>query len=76
MTLVDIDQDALEIAQRNIEQLELEDIDIVKINVEQIPSSFNKKFDVVITNPPFGIRSKKSADVNFLKKAIEVHIKK
>ena len=42
------------------------------MNVNQIPNSFYKKFDIVLTNPPFGIRSHKSADVDFLKQAINV----
>lgn len=74
MTLVDIDPDALEIAQENIENLEVENIDIINIDVLQIPQSFYKKFDVVITNPPFGIRSEKAADIRFLKKAMNVII--
>ena len=37
-----------------------------------ISDRFDKKFEVVITNPPFGIRSEKSADVGFLKKALNV----
>ena len=73
MTLIDIDQDAIGIATENIKNLDLtEKIEIIRMNVNEIPKSFYKKFDVVLTNPPFGIRSKKSADVNFLKKAINV----
>ena len=72
VTLVDIDPDALEIAQENIENLEVENIEIINIDVLQIPKSFFKKFDIVITNPPFGIRSEKAADIKFLKKAMNV----
>ena len=49
-------------------------IEIININVNEIPPSFYKKFDIVLTNPPFGIRSQKAADVNFLKQAINVKI--
>ncbi len=49
-------------------------IEIININVNEIPASFYKKFDVVLTNPPFGIRSQKAADMNFLKQAINVKI--
>jgi len=42
------------------------------MDVITIPESFNNKFDIVLTNPPFGIRSEKSADVGFLKKAINI----
>ncbi len=73
VTLIDIDEDAIGIATENIKNLDLtEKIEIIRMNVNEIPKSFYKKFDVVLTNPPFGIRSKKSADVNFLKKAINV----
>lgn len=73
MTLVDIDEDALEIAKKNVQNYEISDkVDFIRLDVEQIPESFNKKFDLVLTNPPFGIRSKKSADINFLKEAINV----
>ena len=73
MTLIEIDQDAIEIARNNINRLDLNHkIQIIRMDVNMIPKSFYKKFDVVLTNPPFGIRSKKSADVDFLKKAINV----
>ncbi len=73
VTLIDLDEDAIEIARENINNLDLnEKIEIIRMDVNEIPSTFYKKFDVVLTNPPFGIRSKKSADVNFLKKAINV----
>ncbi len=70
---MDIDEHALEIAKRNVANLDLESmIDIIRINVNEIPQSFCKKFDIVITNPPFGIRSQKSADINFLRVALDV----
>ena len=73
VTLIEIDEDAIEIAKENINNLDLnEKFQIIRMDVNDIPSAFYKKFDVVLTNPPFGIRSKKSADVNFLKKAINV----
>ena len=43
------------------------------MDVTTIPESFNNKFEVVLTNPPFGIRSEKSADVGFLKIALNVN---
>jgi len=63
----------LEIAQDNVLNLEVGNIvDIINIDVLRIPKSFYKKFDVVLTNPPFGIRSEKGADIKFLKKAMNV----
>ena len=68
--LFDIDEEALDIAKNNIEQLELEDnIQIIQMDVNQLRqcNKLNKYFDLVITNPPFGIRSENGADIEFLK---------
>ena len=70
--LFDIDGEALDIAKNNIEQLELEDnIQIIQMDVNQLRqcNKLNKYFDLVITNPPFGIRSENGADIEFLKTA-------
>ena len=70
--LFDIDEEALEIAKNNIEKLELEDnIQIIQMDVNQLRNcnKLNKYFDLVITNPPFGIRSENGADIEFLKTA-------
>ena len=73
VTLVEIDEDAIEIAKRNIEHFELTNVNIIHMDVNTIPESFYGRFDYVLTNPPFGIRSEKSADVAFLKVAINVY---
>ena len=70
--LFDIDEEASEIAKNNIEKLELEDnIQIIQMDVNQLRNcnKLNKYFDLVITNPPFGIRSENGADIEFLKTA-------
>ena len=70
--LFDIDEEALEIAKNNVESLELNDnIQIIQTDVNQLRlcKKLNKYFDLVITNPPFGIRSENGADVEFLKTA-------
>ena len=70
--LFDIDEEALDIAKNNIEKLELEDnIQIIQMDVNQLRNcnKLNKYFDLVITNPPFGIRSENGADIEFLKTA-------
>ena len=70
--LFDIDEEALDIAKNNIEQLELEDnIQIIQMDVNQLRqcNKLNKYFDLVMTNPPFGIRSENGADIEFLKTA-------
>ena len=70
--LFDIDEEALEIAKNNVESLELNDnIQIIQMDVNQLRlcKKLNKYFDLIITNPPFGIRSENGADVEFLKTA-------
>ena len=70
--LFDIDEEALEIAKNNVENLELNDnIQIIQMDVNQLRlcKKLNKYFDLIITNPPFGIRSENGADVEFLKTA-------
>ncbi|TRY92812.1 hypothetical protein DNTS_024878, partial [Danionella cerebrum] len=52
----DIDEDALDIFKRNIEEFELANIDVVQCDVGSIGSSCAKKFDTVIMNPPFGTK--------------------
>ena len=70
--LFDIDEEALEIAKNNVESLELNDnVQIIQTDVNQLRlcNKLNKYFDLIITNPPFGIRSENGADVEFLKTA-------
>ena len=62
----------MDIARYNVENLELNNVEIINIDVLKIPKSFYKKFDIILTNPPFGIRSEKGADIKFLKKALNV----
>ena len=70
--LFDIDEDALNIAKNNVANLELEEkVHIIQVDVNQLRdwAKLNKYFDLVITNPPFGVRSENGADVEFLKTA-------
>ena len=70
--LFDIDEDALDIAKNNVEKLDLENnIQIIQADVNQLRlcNKLKKYFDLVITNPPFGIRSENGADIEFLKTA-------
>jgi predicted RNA methylase len=65
---VDLDDGALEIASCNIDEMDLgETIDLIHCDVAELSL---KKFDTVVTNPPFGTRSK-GADMLFLKAAID-----
>ena len=63
---IDRDDEALEIAQRNIKNLNLENITLIHGDV----SFFSHKVDTVIMNPPFGCQNR-NADRPFLEKACE-----
>jgi|TARA_Y100000034_G_scaffold114964_1_gene151639 putative methylase len=69
---IDVDKKVLEIAKENKKVLEKElneKLDAIFMN-EEI-KSFNKKVDVVIENPPFGVKEK-HADKEFLIKAMDI----
>ena len=73
--LFDIDNDALDIAKQNIQELNLENnIQIIQADVNSLVvwERLHKYFDIVVTNPPFGIRSHKGADIEFLKVASKI----
>ena len=70
---LDIDPDALEIAQENVDELEISSIDFMLVDLSARPPGFmDRKFDTVIMNPPFGTKSNKGIDMLFLKTGIEV----
>jgi len=46
----------LDIFKGNVEEFELSNIDVVQCDVCSIGSSYGKKFDTVIMNPPFGTK--------------------
>lgn len=68
----DIDEDALEIFNRNIEEFELTNVDMVQCNVCLLSNTMSKSFDTVIMNPPFGTKNNKGTDMVFLKTALEM----
>nr|XP_054767260.1 rRNA N6-adenosine-methyltransferase METTL5-like [Lytechinus pictus] len=56
----DIDDDALEVCQRNCEEFELVGVDTVQCDLTKMEAgSWSKKFDTVIMNPPFGTKHNK-----------------
>lgn len=89
---IDIDQDALDICQENIEIYDLETIDLLQLDISKVRcqeedrdsetetdcavkccsdlQKFNKCFDTVITNPPFGTKRNKGMDMIFLQTAL------
>ncbi|KAJ8872229.1 hypothetical protein PR048_025831 [Dryococelus australis] len=69
----DVDNDALRIFQRNIDKLELCNVDLIQCDVRHlVETSFNKRFDTVVMNPPFGTKNNKGLDMQFLKMALHL----
>ncbi|CAG9833870.1 unnamed protein product [Diabrotica balteata] len=69
----EIDEDAINICQENIEDHELSNIDIVQCDVlKGISSRFYKSFDTVLMNPPFGTKHNAGIDMRFLEIAINL----
>lgn len=53
----DIDDDALGIFRRNLEEFEISNVDLVQADLCSLePDAYAKKFDTVIMNPPFGTK--------------------
>ncbi|XP_051566260.1 rRNA N6-adenosine-methyltransferase METTL5-like [Myxocyprinus asiaticus] len=68
----DIDDDALDIFKRNIEEFELSNTVVVLYDVCSIGSSYAKKFDTVIMNPLFGTKQNQGIGMQFLQTAISM----
>ncbi|XP_024377854.1 uncharacterized protein [Physcomitrium patens] len=66
---VDVDEDALALAQENCEELEVE-MDLIQANLSELPLQ-GLVVDTVVMNPPFGTR-RKGADMEFLAAALKV----
>lgn len=71
----EIDPDALEIFQKNQEFHELTNVDVVQCDVLGLGKNnckWEKSFDTVILNPPFGTKHNAGMDVKFLKVAFSL----
>lgn len=71
----DIDSDALQICQENLEELEVPSIELIQTDVKLLggdQSKFHKFFDTVVLNPPFGTKHNHGSDVEFLKVALDI----
>ncbi|KAM6986945.1 rRNA N(6)-adenosine-methyltransferase METTL5 [Aplochiton taeniatus] len=67
----DIDDNALEIFQRNTEEFELQNIDMIQSDVCSLAiDGYVHKFDTVIMNPPFGTKHNQGMDMQFLRTAL------
>lgn len=68
----EIDSDAIDIQYRNCTDIELF-VEIVQCNVLQyLPGKFEKCFDTVIMNPPFGTKNNAGTDMKFLEVAMKL----
>ncbi len=73
---IDIDKDALSICQKNVDNLEIENIELINADCEQVlrddcTNMLRMKFDTVIMNPPFGTKNN-GIDVLFLRLALSL----
>ena len=71
---VDIDAEALEQFQRNMEELEVEEADGVEVihaDVRTLPGLLRERFDTVMLNPPFGTKDNCGIDLAFLQVATQ-----
>lgn len=69
---LDIDPDALDTCQQNLEAFEMDNVDLVNGNVADADQILRHKFDVVLMNPPFGTKRNKGLDLLFLEKGIKL----
>lgn len=71
VTSVEIDADALEVFQENIQEMEIENIDIVQCDfLSESYFRWENMFDTVIMNPPFGTKNNAGIDIKFLQMGI------
>lgn len=72
---IDVDEEALEVCQKNLEDFEIFNVDLLQQDIVNIcPNSddtseklLSKKFDIVIMNPPFGTKKNKGIDMEFVR---------
>jgi len=69
---LDIDPDALDTCQQNLEAFEMDNVDLVNGNVADADQILRQKFDVVLMNPPFGTKRNKGLDLLFLEMGIKL----
>lgn len=67
----DIDQDALDIFVANKEDFGIENCEAVNCGIEYLDIKWNKVFDTVIMNPPFGTRCK-GIDIDFIETGMKL----
>ena len=56
---LDIDDEALEVCSRNLQEFEIKKVDLVQLDLTSVGpevTRFHRTFDTVIMNPPFGTK--------------------
>jgi predicted RNA methylase len=59
---LDLDPDALDTCQQNLEAFDIDNVDLVNGNVTDADLILRQKFEVVVMNPPFGTKHNKGND--------------
>ena len=72
VTAVEIDDDAVDDLQANIQEFEIDNINVVRGDVLLLPRFMMPCFDTVIMNPPFGTKNNEGIDMDFLNVALEL----
>ncbi|KAJ0180687.1 hypothetical protein K1T71_004091 [Dendrolimus kikuchii] len=67
VTAIDIDRDALEVLQENIDDLDINNIDTLLCDfLDEKTCRWENYFDTVLMNPPFGTKNNTGIDMRFL----------
>ncbi|BFF97096.1 rRNA N6-adenosine-methyltransferase METTL5 [Drosophila madeirensis] len=69
----ELDGDAVDIYRNNVQEMELPNVDCVRTDVLQLPGSkWEKTFDTIVMNPPFGTKHNAGMDMRFLEAALRL----
>jgi len=75
VTGFDLDPDALQTAQQNIQAFEIDNCDLILADVTKMDfrdSKLGGKFDTVVMNPPFGTKHNKGIDLAFVRQGLDL----
>jgi len=70
VTGFDVDSDALDLFAENVSGFDIDNVDLINMDVKNIGSGWENKFDTVVMNPPFGTKHNKGLDLTFLQTGI------
>jgi len=69
----ELDGDAVDTFRSNVVEMELPNVDCVRADVLQLAGSkWEKSFDTVVMNPPFGTKHNAGMDMRFLEVALRL----